>query len=243
MHNAKPKDEALAPISSAPLMRPKDIAEFFTILRDANPEPKTELEYTNPFTLVVAVVLSAQMTDTGVNRATKELFKKADNPKAMLKLGEAKVRDYIKSVNFNNAKAKNIIGLSQALLDNHHGEVPRTREELEKLPGVGRKTANVVLNVVYGDPTLAVDTHIFRVSNRTGLAPGKDPLSVELNLEKRVPEEFKPHAHHWIILHGRYICKARTPECWHCPVSKQCRYQSKHLIPPGPKAKKAPKKQ
>lgn len=218
--------------SNQPLMNAAQIDQFFSILSAANPEPKTELEYKNPFTLLVAVVLSAQSTDVGVNKATRELFKKIDNPKKMLELGEAGLKNYVKTIGLYNAKAKNIIALSKILIDDFGGEVPRTREDLEKLPGVGRKTANVVLNVVFGEATLAVDTHIFRVSNRTGLAPGKNPLEVELNLEKRVPEKFKRHAHHWIILHGRYICKARNPECYRCPVMKQCRFANKNSQSP-----------
>ncbi|TAH35374.1 MAG: endonuclease III [Alphaproteobacteria bacterium] len=210
-------------------MSSAEIEQFFSILQAANPEPKTELEYKNPFTLLVAVVLSAQATDASVNKATKDLFKKIDSPQKMLVLGEAGLKNYVKTIGLYNAKAKNIIALSKILIDEFGGEVPRTREELEKLPGVGRKTANVVLNVVFGQATLAVDTHIFRVSNRTGLAPGKNPLEVELNLEKRVPEKFKRHAHHWIILHGRYICKARRPECFRCPVVKQCQYPDRIL--------------
>lgn len=211
------------------LMKQAEIEEFFSILKQANPHPETELKYVNPYTLLVAVVLSAQSTDKGVNKATEKLFAKIDSPQKMLKLGEAGLKKYISTIGLYNAKAKNIIALSKILLDEHDGDVPQTREALEKLPGVGRKTANVVLNVVYGQPTLAVDTHIFRVSNRTGLAPGKNPLSVELNLEKRVPAHFKSHAHHWIILHGRYVCKARTPECWHCPVIGACQYAQKVL--------------
>ncbi len=207
---------------------PQDaIRRMFEILAAANPHPKTELDYKNPFTLLVAVVLSAQATDTGVNKATKKLFEKIDSAEKMLALGEAGLKQYIKTIGLFNAKAKNIIALSKILTDQFDGQVPQNREDLQKLPGVGRKTANVVLNVVYGQPTLAVDTHIFRVSNRTGLAIGKNPLEVELNLEKRVPEKFKNHAHHWLILHGRYICKARRPECWHCPISTQCNYPEK----------------
>lgn len=201
--------------------------EIFQRLRDANPEPESELEYVNPYTLVVAVVLSAQATDAGVNRATKDLFKIADTPKKMVALGEDTVREYIKTIGLYRNKAKNVIGLSQALLDHHGGEVPRTREELEALPGVGRKTANVVLNVAFGEPTMAVDTHIFRLGNRLGLAPGKTPLEVEKGLLEIVPEEFGQHAHHWLILHGRYICKARKPECEKCVIADLCLYDAK----------------
>ena len=202
-------------------------AEIFKRLYDANPEPESELEYVNPYTLVVAVVLSAQATDAGVNRATKDLFKAADTPKKMVALGEDAVRDYIKTIGLYRNKAKNVIGLSEALLEKHGGEVPRTREDLEALPGVGRKTANVVLNVAFGEPTMAVDTHIFRLGNRLGLAPGKTPLEVEKGLLEIVPEEYGQHAHHWLILHGRYICKARKPECDKCSLTDLCLYDAK----------------
>lgn len=202
-------------------------AEIFRRLHDANPEPESELDYVNPYTLVVAVVLSAQATDAGVNRATKELFRVADTPSKMVMLGEDAVRDYIKTIGLFRNKAKNVIGLSEALLEKHGGEVPRTREELEALPGVGRKTANVVLNVAFGEPTMAVDTHIFRLGNRTGLAPGKNPLEVEKGLLEIVPEEYGRHAHHWLILHGRYICKARKPECDRCSLTDLCLYDAK----------------
>ncbi len=215
------KPNAVKPMPQAAILR------MFEIFESKNPHPKTELDYKNPFTLLVAVVLSAQATDTGVNKATKKLFEKIDSPEKMLALGEAGLKQYIKTIGLFNAKAKNIIALSKILTDDFDGQVPQSREDLQKLPGVGRKTANVVLNVVYGQPTLAVDTHIFRVSNRTGLAIGKNPLAVEWQLEKRVPEKFKRHAHHWLILHGRYICKARRPECWHCPVAAQCHYPAK----------------
>lgn len=203
--------------------------EFFRRLRERNPEPRGELEHIDPYTLLVAVVLSAQATDAGVNKATAELFKVADTPRRMVALGEARLRDYIKTIGLYNTKAKNVIALSRELIDEHDGAVPRDRATLERLPGVGRKTANVVLNVAFGEPTIAVDTHIFRVCNRTGLAPGKTPLAVEQALEKRVPQEFKLHAHHWLILHGRYICKARKPDCPVCPVSDLCRYRAKTL--------------
>lgn len=212
-------------------MNKKDTYEFFRRLAAQNPEPEGELYYTNDYTLLVAVVLSAQATDKGVNKATKPLFAKVDSPEKMLRLGEVKLRDAIKTIGLYRNKAKHIIGLSQKLVDDFHSEVPRTREELETLPGVGRKTANVVLNIAFGAPTIAVDTHIFRVSNRTGLAPGKTVRAVEDRLEKIIPEEFKRHAHHWLILHGRYVCKARTPLCVSCVVEDLCRYRQKNLAP------------
>ena len=201
--------------------------EMFERLASANPAPQTELYYKDPFTLVVAVALSAQATDEGVNKATKKLFAIADTPQKMASLGEKKLGEYIKTIGLWRNKAKNVVALSQLLLDDFGGKVPQTREELEKLPGVGRKTANVVMNVAFGAPTIAVDTHIFRVGNRTGLAPGKNPLEVELGLEKAVPEEFLQHAHHWLILHGRYICKARTPDCGKCKITDLCLYKDK----------------
>jgi endonuclease-3 len=209
-----------------------EIFEFFRRLAEANPSPTTELEYTNPYTLLVAVVLSAQATDVSVNIACRPLFAKVSTPEEMVALGEEQVREAIKTIGLFNTKAKNVIALSEALIRDHGGEVPRTREELERLPGVGRKTANVVLNTAFGEETFAVDTHIFRVGNRTGLAPGKTPLEVELKLEKRVPQPFRRDAHHWLILHGRYVCKARKPECWHCPVVDLCRFKPKNLVPP-----------
>ncbi|HBR69991.1 MAG TPA: endonuclease III [Rhodospirillaceae bacterium] len=210
-------------------MSEKNIHEFFRRLKAKNPQPKSELEWTNPFTLLVAVVLSAQATDTGVNKATKELFKVVDTPEEMLALGEAGLREHIKTIGLFNTKAKNVIALSQILVDEYGSQVPDDRDALVKLPGVGRKTANVVLNVVFGQPTMAVDTHIFRVSNRTGLAPGKTPEAVEDALLKRVPEEYLLHAHHWLILHGRYICKARKPDCPACPVRDLCMYKEKTI--------------
>jgi endonuclease-3 len=210
-------------------MKKADIEEFFTRLQGADSEPRTELDYINPYTLLVAVVLSAQATDVGVNRATAPLFKVVTTPEQMVALGEEKLRGYIKTIGLYNAKAKNVIALSQILVDRYGGEVPREREALEALPGVGRKTANVVLNVAFGEPTIAVDTHIFRVGNRTGLAPGKTPLAVELKLNKVVPDRFKLHAHHWLILHGRYICKARKPECPRCIVEDLCAYKAKTI--------------
>ncbi len=209
------------------MMKKPQIEELYSRLSAADPEPEGELDYRNDYTLLVAVVLSAQATDVGVNKATKELFKIADTPAKMLKLGESKVRDYIKTIGLYRNKAKNVIGLSQKLIDEHGGEVPRDRDSLVALPGVGRKTANVVLNIAYGEPTIAVDTHIFRISNRLGLAPGKDVTAVEAALEKRTPAHWKRHAHHWLILHGRYVCKARKPECWHCIVNDLCGYKAK----------------
>ena len=208
-------------------MKKADVQEFFTRLRAGNPEPKSELNWTNPYTLVVAVALSAQATDVGVNRATEKLFKIANTPQKMLALGLDGLKEHIKTIGLYNNKAKNVIALSHMLIDEHAGEVPRSREALEKLPGVGRKTANVVLNVCWGEPTMAVDTHIFRVSNRTGLAPGKTPLAVEKKLLKVVPGEFMVHAHHWLILHGRYVCKARKPDCPVCEVRDLCAFKDK----------------
>jgi endonuclease-3 len=204
-----------------------EIEGLFRRLRDANPEPRSELEYVNPYTLLVAVALSAQATDVGVNKATRPLFARIDTPEKMVAFGEDRLREAIKTIGLYRNKAKNVIGLSQALIDNHGGTVPADRAALEALPGVGRKTANVVLNVAFEQPTVAVDTHIFRVSNRTGLAEGKTPLDVELGLERVVPEEFRLHAHHWLILHGRYICKARKPECPRCPIADICRFEPK----------------
>lgn len=210
-------------------MKKAAIYEFFKRLSDIDPEPQGELYHTNPFTLLVAVVLSAQATDKGVNKATPALFKAADTPEKMVKLGEDKIRDYIKTIGLFNNKAKNVYKLSQILIDEHNSEVPPCRDALVKLPGVGRKTANVVLNMAFGMPTIAVDTHIFRVGNRTGMAPGKNVDEVEKKLEKRVPEDFKLHAHHWLILHGRYICKARKPDCSKCPVIDLCSFKEKVL--------------
>jgi len=206
---------------------PEEVREAFSRFQKANPEPKGELEHLNPFTLLVAVVLSAQATDAGVNRATRALFAVADTPEKMLALGEDKLRDYIKSIGLYRTKAKNVIALSAKLIRDFGGEVPRTRPEIESLPGAGRKTANVVLNMAYGEHTLAVDTHVFRVGNRTGLAPGKTPLDVELGLEKVIPAEFMLHAHHWLILHGRYICLARKPRCDVCLINDLCRWPEK----------------
>lgn len=212
-------------------MKREQILEFFRRLAEANPSPTTELDYTNPYTLLVAVVLSAQATDAGVNIATRPLFRSIRTPKQMVDLGEERLREAIKTIGLFNTKAKNVVALSQALIDQYGGEVPRTRDELQTLPGVGRKTANVVLNTAFGEETFAVDTHVFRVCNRTGLAPGKTPDEVEAKLDKIVPEPFRRDAHHWLILHGRYICKARLPECWRCPVMDLCRYQPKTRPP------------
>jgi endonuclease III len=221
---------------------PKEVDTFFTRLKKKIPAPRTELEASNPYTLLVAVVLSAQATDASVNKATAPLFKHVDTPVKMVAYGESRLREAIKTIGLFNTKAKNVIALSQALIEKHGGEVPRTREELQALAGVGRKTANVVMNVAYGEPTIAVDTHIFRVSNRTNLAPGRDPLEVEMALEATVPAKFKLHAHHWLILHGRYTCVARLPRCPECVVADLCRYKAKTLLTPdgvlvAPKAK------
>jgi endonuclease-3 len=207
-------------------VKPRAIKEFFARLAALNPEPKSELEYLNPYTLLVAVVLSAQATDKGVNKATRALFARIDTPAKMLELGEAGLKEHIKTIGLFNAKAKNIIALSEILVKNWGGEIPKDREALEGLPGVGRKTANVVLNVAFSEPTMAVDTHIFRVANRTGLAPGKTPRAVEDELLRVTPPEFLTHAHHWLILHGRYVCKARKPECKACPVKDLCEFQT-----------------
>jgi endonuclease-3 len=206
---------------------PAEVREVFERFQKANPEPRGELEHLNPFTLLVAVVLSAQATDAGVNRATRELFKVADTPQKMLELGEERLRDCIKTIGLYRNKAKNVIALSQKLLTDFGGQVPRTRAEIESLPGAGRKTANVVLNMAFGEHTMAVDTHVFRVGNRTGLAPGKTPLEVELGLEKIIPLEFMLHAHHWLILHGRYTCLARKPRCEVCLINDLCRWPEK----------------
>jgi len=208
-------------------MTKAQIEGFFATLAKASPEPETELNYSSPYTLLVAVVLSAQATDIGVNKATAKLFPIADTPEKMVALGEAGVAEYVKTIGLWRGKAKNVVALSQILLDQYDGHVPDDRDTLETLPGVGRKTANVVCNVVFGQPTIAVDTHIFRIGNRTGMAPGKTPLEVERGLEKSTPDTFIQHAHHWLILHGRYVCKARTPECYRCVVSQYCHYKDK----------------
>ncbi|MFZ3483034.1 endonuclease III [Sphingomonas sp. 3-13AW] len=218
-------------------MKRADVFEFYRRLAEANPHPETELESVNDFTLLVAVVLSAQATDAGVNKATRRLFAEVDTPQKMVALGEEGLKQHIKTIGLFNTKAKNVIALSQALIADHGGKVPADRDALEKLPGVGRKTANVVMNVAFGAETFAVDTHIFRIGNRTGLAKGKTPLAVELVLDRVTPQPFRLHAHHWLILHGRYVCKARTPECWRCIVADLCAYKPKT---PPPAARKAP---
>jgi endonuclease III len=230
----KEKPRAAAKVSTskrkAPAAKPwtaAEVEEAFRRLAAAIPEPRGELEHINPYTLLVAVVLSAQATDAGVNKATKPLFAVVDTPQKMVALGEAKLRDYIKTIGLYNTKAKNVIALSQKLIDEHNSEVPAARAVLETLPGVGRKTANVVLNVAFGEETFAVDTHVFRVGNRTGMAPGKTPLEVELKLEKIVPPPYRVHAHHWLILHGRYVCKAQRPLCETCVINDLCRWPQK----------------
>jgi endonuclease-3 len=217
-------------------MKREQVFEFFRRLAEANPSPTTELESSNPYQLLVAVVLSAQATDASVNIATRPLFGRIEKPEQMVELGEEELRRAIKTIGLFNTKARNVIALSQALIDHHGSEVPRTREQLQALPGVGRKTANVVLNTAFGEETFAVDTHVFRVCNRTGLAPGKNVDEVEARLEKVVPQPFRRDAHHWLILHGRYTCKARLPECWRCPVIDLCRYKPK-TPPPGERIK------
>jgi endonuclease-3 len=242
---AKPKKAASKPASSRAVARPAsgrasggkrstikpwtpaEVYEAFSRFRAANPEPKGELEHLNPYTLLVAVALSAQATDAGVNKATRNLFPVADTPQKMVALGEDRLRDYIKTIGLYRTKAKNVIALSEQLIALHDGKVPRDRAALEALPGVGRKTANVVLNIAFGEPTIAVDTHLFRVGNRTGLAPGKTPLDVELRLLEVVPDEFMRHAHHWLILHGRYTCIARKPRCEVCLINDLCRWPEK----------------
>ena len=208
-------------------LKPGQIAEMFRRFEKADPAPEGELDYVNPYTLLVAVVLSAQATDSSVNRATGPLFKVADTPQKMVELGETELTSHIRTIGLYRMKAKNVIGLSKILIEKYGGAVPRGRAALEALPGVGRKTANVVLNTAFGEPTIAVDTHLFRLGNRTGLAPGKTPLEVELKLEKVVPAEYKRHAHHWLILHGRYICKARKPECPRCLIADLCLFTPK----------------
>jgi endonuclease-3 len=212
-------------------MKRADIESFFATLREANPQPASELEYASVFELLAAVLLSAQATDVGVNKATKRLFALAPTPARMLALGVAGIEDHIKTIGLFRNKAKNLHETCRLLIERHGGQVPRSREQLEALPGVGRKTANVVLNVAFGEPTMAVDTHIFRVGNRTGLAPGKDPLAVELKLIERVPEAYRVDAHHWLILHGRYVCLARRPLCWQCRVAPWCAFEPKSTAP------------
>ena len=213
-------------------MKKADVASLYLRLAELNPEPQGELEWISPYTLVVAVALSAQATDVSVNLATRKLFPLADTPQRMLELGEERIREQIKTIGLFNTKAKNLVLMARQLIERHGGEVPRDRTALEQLAGVGRKTANVVLNIAFGEPTIAVDTHVFRVANRTGLAPGKTPLEVEAKLEKVTPAPFLLHAHHWLILHGRYICKARAPDCWRCPIVELCRYRAKRLEAP-----------
>ena len=212
-------------------MTPAQIDRFFATLQAANPQPASELEYTSVFELLTAVLLSAQATDVGVNKATRKLFPVANTPQAILDLGQERLEDYIKTIGLYRSKAKHLMQTCRILIERHGGEVPGTRAELEALPGVGRKTANVVLNVAFGEPTCAVDTHIFRVANRTGLAPGKTPLAVEQKLLERVPAKYLNHAHHWLILHGRYVCVARTPRCWQCAVADCCDYAPKTPAP------------
>jgi endonuclease-3 len=212
-------------------MNKADIFEFYHRLAEDNPSPETELEYGNDYQLLVAVVLSAQATDVGVNKATRKLFESIKTPQQMVDLGEDGLKQHIKTIGLFNAKAKNVIALSEILVRDHGGEVPADRDLLEALPGVGRKTANVVMNTAFGAETFAVDTHIFRVGNRTGLAKGKTPLAVEKQLDKKTPAPFRLGAHHWLILHGRYVCKARTPECWRCVVADLCKFKSKTAEP------------
>jgi endonuclease III len=224
--------KSAAPSRSKTRIKPKpwtaaEIEEVFRRFHKAEPEPRGELQHINPYTLLVAVVLSAQATDAGVNKATPALFAAADTPAKMVALGEAKVREFVKTIGLFRTKARNVIALSERLIAEHGGMVPPLREALEALPGVGRKTANVVLNIAFGEPTIAVDTHIFRVGNRTGLAPGKNPFEVEMNLEKAVPDKYKLHAHHWLILHGRYTCVARRPLCEKCLINDLCRWPEK----------------
>ena len=211
-------------------MRSQDIAPFFATLKAANPQPETELEYTNTFELLAAVLLSAQATDVGVNKATRRLFAVANTPQRVLALGLPALTEYIRTIGLYRTKARNLLETCRLLIERHGGIVPRSREALEALPGVGRKTANVVLNVAFGEPTMAVDTHIFRVANRTGLAPGKTPLAVELGLLKRVPAEYLVDAHHWLILHGRYVCQARRPLCPQCAVSRWCDSRPRDVV-------------
>ncbi|MEX0853549.1 MAG: endonuclease III [Bauldia sp.] len=218
---AKPRARRRLPAAS--------VSEIFRRFQAAEPEPKGELNYTSPFTLLVAVVLSAQATDAGVNKATPKLFGKADTPETMVALGEPAITELIRTIGLFRTKAKNLVALSKKLVAEHRGQVPRSREALEALPGVGRKTANVVLNTAFGEASIAVDTHIFRVANRTGIAPGRNPLEVEQGLERVVPEGYKRHAHHWLILHGRYVCKARRPECLRCLIADLCRYPDKSM--------------
>ena len=212
-------------------MKPERVAELYRRLAAANPHPRSELEYRSPFELLVSVVLSAQATDVSVNKATRRLYRVANTPQEMLALGEERLREYLKTIGLYRTKAKNLIALCRLLVERHGGKVPRTRAELEALPGVGRKTASVVLNVAFGEPTIAVDTHIFRVAHRTGLSSGKTPEQVSAELERITPPAYRRHAHHWLILHGRYVCKARKPECWRCAIADLCRYRPKTAAP------------
>ena len=225
---------ATAPVKArkTPAMTRAQVRGFLEALAAQNPEPETELEYANPFTLLVAVVLSAQATDVSVNKATRTLFAVAPTPAAIVALGVDGVAAHIRTIGLWQTKARNVVQLCRDLVEKHGGQVPHDREALEALPGVGRKTANVVLNVAFGEPTMAVDTHIFRLGNRTGIAPGKTPREVEDGLLKRIPPDLLRHSHHWLILHGRYICKARRPECWRCPAVAWCRFPGKELTPP-----------
>jgi endonuclease III len=215
-------------------MKPAARAELFRRLEAIDPTPRTELEYATPFQLLVAVILSAQATDKGVNLATRDLFRAAPTPRAIAALGEDELAGFIRTIGLFKTKAKNVIATARLLLERHEGEVPHDRAALEALPGVGRKTANVILNIVFGEPTIAVDTHIFRLANRTGLAPGKDVATVEKKLLKVVPETYRHHAHHWLILHGRYVCKARKPQCWRCVIRELCDYKEKTDVQPQP---------
>ena len=229
----KPQSKTSKPAKSGRdrLITKETAHEIFRRFQKANPEPKGELEHSNSYTLLVAVVLSAQATDAGVNKATRALFKIADSPEKMLKLGQDKVQEFIKTIGLFRNKAKNVIALSERLIKEHGGDVPASRDILETLPGVGRKTANVVMNMAFGQPTMAVDTHVFRVANRIGFSRGTNPIMVENDLIKIVPAEFALHAHHWLILHGRYLCKARKPECWRCPISTLCTFEDKTRAP------------
>jgi endonuclease-3 len=223
----------MAPSKKVKTLPKADIEAIFSRFHEIEPEPKGELDYVNAYTLLVAVVLSAQATDVGVNKATKKLFELASNPADMVALGVEAITEHIKTIGLYRGKAKNVFALSQLLLEKHGGEVPDDRESLEALPGVGRKTANVVLNIFFKQPAIAVDTHLFRVSNRTGMAPGKTPLAVEQTLLKVIPDQYMLHAHHWLILHGRYVCKARKPECWRCEIRPWCRFEPKTPLPVG----------
>lgn len=230
-------DERMAKAKKVKKLPPAAVTAIFATFAHDDPEPKGELIYSNAFTLLVAVVLSAQATDVGVNKATRRLFELAPNPAAMVALGPERIEDLVKTIGLYRTKAKNVYTLSKMLIEHHNGEVPDQREALEALPGVGRKTANVVLNIFFKQPTIAVDTHLFRVSNRTGLAPGATPLAVEQILLKTVPAAYLLHAHHWLILHGRYVCKARKPECWRCSIAQWCQYEPKTPEPKTPKPK------